>query len=47
VRAEKMWDAGIRTYMDVIKNPVRLQAAVNLNQAKIDNIISAAKKSFA
>lgn len=46
VRAERMWTEGIRTYQDIVKNPVRLQSAVGLNQAKIDKIIEFAKKNF-
>ena len=43
VRAERMYDHGLRTYEDIIKKPDLVQAAINMNKAKVDKIIEAAK----
>jgi replicative superfamily II helicase len=45
VRAEKLWNSGFRTYSDIIDNQVKMQAVLNVNQTKIDNIVHVAKKA--
>lgn len=44
VRAERLRDHGFRTYEDLIREPEKVQNALNMNQAKVDSIIKAARK---
>ena len=43
VRAEKLWDANIRTVADVVNNPIKVQKVLNLKEERIKQICEDAK----
>ncbi len=43
VRANRLYDAGIRTLDEVIKNPAKVKAALNMKDDNVNSIVGAAK----
>jgi replicative superfamily II helicase len=43
VRAERLWNCGFRTIQDIVADPDKLRATLNMKADKIMEIVQAAK----